>query len=83
MGSSAELAEDLSLKVKTQDLSADEFLTTKELMRLLKIKHRKTIYRLIDEGMPHIMVGRHYRFIKQEVVSYLKESSGNGKKRGA
>ena len=61
--------------VPSATLSTDEFLTTKELMTLLKIKHRQTIYSLIDEGMPKILVGRSYRFIKHEIITFLKNKS--------
>lgn len=71
-----ETAEDSS-KLKTTALSPDEFLTTKELMRLLKIKHRQTIYELISSGLPAILVGRSYRFIKHEVVEFLKSQSNH------
>ena len=50
----------------------EEFLTTHELMQLLKIKNRRTIYDLLDQGMPTIRVGKNYRFIKHEVIEFLK-----------
>lgn len=56
-------------------ISNDEFLTTKELMRLLKVKHKQTIYKLVGDGMPAISVGKNYRFIKHEVIQFLKEAS--------
>jgi excisionase family DNA binding protein len=59
----------------------EELITTKELMRFLKVKHRKTIYDLIDEGLPVIVVGRSYRFVKREVIQFLKANSG--KRKGA
>ena len=52
-----------------------EFLTTKELMELFKIKHRQTIYELIKDGMPAIQIGRSYRFQMFEVMNYLKNQS--------
>ena len=70
--------ERLTAEVVSQELSSDEFLTTKELMALLKIKHRQTIYDLIDGGMPVILVGRNYRFIRNEVIYYLRTRSGTG-----
>lgn len=60
---------------RKRDLPAndnDEFLTTKELMRLLKIGHRQTVYKLIEQGMPAILVGKNYRFCKDEVIAYFK-----------
>ena len=56
----------------TQAIPVDEFLTTKELMRFLKIKHRLTIYNFIKQGMPAIKVGKDYRFVKQEVIGYFR-----------
>jgi len=55
----------------------EEFLTTQELMQLLKIKHKQTIYNLIRDGMPAISVGKNYRFIKAEVIEFLRELSRN------
>ncbi|GEM_PF-6312425 len=52
-----------------------EFLTTKELMNFLKIKHKQTIYQLIREGMPTFSIGKSYRFDLAEVVYYLKQIS--------
>lgn len=52
----------------------DEFLTTQELMRLLKVKHKQTIYKLIADGMPAISVGKNYRFIKAEVITFLRKA---------
>ena len=63
-------------KIHTSSISPDEFLTTHELMKLLKIKHRQTIYSLIKEGMPAILVGKNYRFIKQDVINYFKQNGG-------
>ncbi|GEM_PF-3189399 len=60
------------LTAKSVEVPPDEFLTTQELMRLLKIKHKHTIYRLIDEGLPAIVVGKNFRFIKNEVINFLR-----------
>jgi len=64
-------------RTTVSSLSNDEFLTTQELMQLLKIKHKQTIYNLIRDGMPAISVGKNYRFIKAEVVEFLRELSRN------
>lgn len=53
-------------------IPAEEFLTTYEVQKLLKIKHKQTIYKLIHEGMPAIKIGKDYRFIRGEVIGYLK-----------
>lgn len=75
----------IPLKVHHKALLPDEFLTTHELMKLLKIKHRQTLYALIEAGMPAIFVGKNYRFIRQEVIDYFKQNAraanGNTKKR--
>lgn len=60
-------------KTKRTALTPDEFLTTHDLMRLLKIKHKQTIYGLIEQGLPVIWVGKNYRFIRDEVVAFLKK----------
>lgn len=65
--------------VKQTLIHPEEFLTTKELMQLLKIKHRKTIYDLIAEDMPVILVGRSYRFIRNEVIAFLKKRTQSRK----
>ena len=66
-----------SLVVHSGALTQEEFLTTKELMKLFKIKHRQTIYKLIEKGLPKIMVGNSYRFIKQEIINFFKNTSRN------
>lgn len=58
-----------------------EFLTTRELMRLLKIKHKQTIYALIEEGLPSVLVGRSYRFFRSEVIQFLKRRSNHKRRR--
>jgi len=60
-------------EVKQVSLPPEEFLTTHELMHLLKVRHRKTIYDLIAGGMPAILVGKNYRFVKSDVIHFLKE----------
>ncbi len=61
--------------VKQHTLNPEELLDTKDLMHFLKISHRKTIYKLIDRGLPKIVVGHEYRFIKDEVLSFLRTTS--------
>ena len=61
-----------SREVASKVVPKEEFLTIHELMALLKIKHRQTIYDLIGRGLPAIRVGKNYRFIKHEVIQYLK-----------
>lgn len=75
--------ERLSLKTKThlRALSSDEFLTTRELMHLLKIRHKQTIYGLIGEGLPAVLVGRSYRFFRSEVIQFLKQCRNHKRRR--
>ena len=61
--------------LSSQTIPTEEFLTTHELMRILKIKNRLTIYSFIKQGMPVIRVGKSYRFIKSEVVEFFKARS--------
>lgn len=75
MNPTLEAAGRLGTQTKRASLAPEEFLTTKELMQLLKIRHKQTIYRLIREGLPVIAVGKNLRFIKQEVVGFLKTFS--------
>lgn len=60
-------------------LSPDQLLTTSELMQFLKVKHRKTIYALIKTGLPKIMVGRRFRFVKEEIMEFLRNRSETAK----
>lgn len=45
----------------------------KELSKILQISST-TIYRLCNEGMPHIRVGSQYRFELEKVLIYLQHS---------
>ena len=65
--------------IVTKIIQPEEFLTTEELMSLLKIGHKQTIYKLIKQGLPALRVARNYRFIKHEVVAYLKAHSSPNK----
>jgi len=62
-------------KTLSRVIPTNEFLTTYELMALLKVKDKKTIYRFIERGMPVVRVGRHYRFIKEDVVTFLRRNA--------
>lgn len=55
-----------------------ELLTKKELAMYLKISTR-TLDRLIEDGLPHIMVGGQYRFKIDMVMAWL----GNGRSDGS
>ena len=64
-----------TLKTTRTLLGEDEFLTTQELMSLLKLKHKQTVYKLVAEGLPKILIGNKYRFLKNEVIEHLKQKS--------
>ena len=64
-----------SSKVVRSYLNPGEFCTTRGLMNLLKIKYRQTIYNLVNEGLPRIIVGRNFRFLKHEVINFLRRCS--------
>lgn len=67
--------EKIKTSIESDTLPPEELLTTNELMRFLKVDHRKTIYKLIGRGLPKIVVGHEYRFIKYEVLRFLKTQS--------
>ncbi|TXH58970.1 MAG: DNA-binding protein [Desulfurellales bacterium] len=47
-----------------------EFLTTKEIKALLKVSHN-TLKKLMKEGLPHLQLGREFRFPRQRVEQWL------------
>jgi hypothetical protein len=49
-------------------------ITEKELLEEFKIS-RTTLWRLRKMGMPHIKVGSTYRYEKEDVVRWLKNSN--------
>jgi excisionase family DNA binding protein len=60
----------------TENDKQDEVLTFKEAEVYLKIP-RSTLYKLLQEGrVPARKVGRHWRFVKSELDSWLKASEG-------
>lgn len=48
-------------------------LKIKELSELLQIS-TNTIYRLCNQGMPHLRIGSQYRFELEKVIKYLQEN---------
>lgn len=54
----------------------EKILDTEEIAELLKVSRQK-ISNLIDEGMPKILIGKVYRFDKDEVIDWLKSRSGD------
>jgi excisionase family DNA binding protein len=63
---------------KDKDRDVEQYLSTGELMDMLGIS-RSTVYRLIEKGMPNIMVGSVHRFPKDQLLSWLR--ARNGKQR--
>jgi len=63
-------------------IGAGEILTFKEAEKYLKIP-RSTLYKLLQEGrLPARKVGRHWRFVKDELDDWLKTSEA-GRSPGA
>jgi len=54
------------------ETTAEQYLSTKELMALLGIS-RSTIYRLMEDGLPYLKVRGQNRFPKEEVIEWFKE----------
>jgi excisionase family DNA binding protein len=52
----------------------DQLLTSKELANKLNIT-RRTLYKLINKGLPHIRVNGGYRFDEGEVIQWLRSRS--------
>lgn len=51
----------------------NKLLTVKEIARYLSVSTRQ-IYRLIDVGLPHRIVGKHYRFSFDDVLDWTKNA---------
>jgi excisionase family DNA binding protein len=59
----------------------DKVLTIEELSDYIKIS-KSTLYKLVREGkVPSQKIGRHWRFHKDAIDSWLKKA-GNSAKRG-
>jgi len=55
-------------------MSEDEYLTTEEAAKLLKL-HRDTVRRLIRERkLPHVKVGSQYRLRRKDLEAWLGSS---------
>ena len=55
--------------------SNEEILTTEEVSKLLRIS-RQTIYKLVEQGkLPGTKVGQSYKFLKSELIEFLKGSA--------
>ena len=53
---------------------AEIYITTRELMSMLTVS-RSTVYRLMEKGLPNILVGSVHRFPKGQVLSWLQGRS--------
>ena len=49
----------------------ERYLNTKELCETLKIGEA-TLYRLLNQGLPHLKIGNRNRFVLEDVVQWLK-----------
>jgi excisionase family DNA binding protein len=58
-----------------QEKNTERYLSTGELMEVLSIS-RSTVYRLMEKGLPNIMVGSVHRFPIDQVLTWLKEKNG-------
>ena len=57
---------------KEQNSSVDEFVTLNELCDWLKLK-KDYVYALTSQrAIPHLKIGRHLRFNKQEIREWLE-----------
>lgn len=56
-----------------------QLLDVNDLARYLKVS-RTTIYRLLDQGLPHLRVGYHLRFDQPEVLRWLRAYTEAGHK---
>lgn len=53
--------------------SSEEYLTTSELMDMLKIKQASTIANYRERGLPFTMIGRNYRYPREGVVEWANK----------
>ena len=54
-----------------EERQTEQYLSTGELMDMLNIS-RSTVYRLMEKGLPNIMVGSVHRFPRDQVLTWLK-----------
>jgi excisionase family DNA binding protein len=54
----------------------EEYLSTAGLMHVVEIS-RSTVYRLMANGMPNVMVGSVHRFPIEQVLKWLKKNYGD------
>ncbi len=58
-----------------QEKNTERYLRTGELIEMLSIS-RSTVYRLMERGLPSIMVGSVHRFLREQVLTWLQENYG-------
>ena len=61
--------------MENQEKSVERYLTTGELIEVLSIS-RSTVYRLMNKGMPNLMIGSVHRFPVNKVVGWLENQRG-------
>jgi excisionase family DNA binding protein len=63
---------------RDQTMTDEEYFTTTELAKLLKITQR-TVYRLMERGdLPYYEIGRAKRFRKSDIEAYLERQKRGG-----
>ena len=55
--------------MEIQEKNIERYLSTGELMEMLSIS-RSTVYRLMEKGLPNIMIGAVHRFPINQVVAW-------------
>lgn len=59
----------------------EKYLSTKELAIKLNVPLATIYYWIAQKGIPHIKVGKHHRFLYEEVMDFFKIKTLNkGKK---
>ena len=53
----------------------EKLMTVKDLLAFLQVSRRQ-IYFMLDQGLPFVTIGQHKRFIRQEVIDWLKAQAG-------
>jgi excisionase family DNA binding protein len=61
---------------KDSEKNIEHYLSTAGLMDVLEIS-RSTVYRLMNKGMPNIMVGSVHRFPIEQVLTWLEKNYGD------
>lgn len=56
---------------------APEWLDARQAAQILGV-HQRTVRRLVARGLPHLLVGKVYRFKREDVVAWLEAGGENG-----